>query len=127
MDTQLSKIRLVGDKVLIQLFPYESETKSSTGLTVMNWAIEESESGRPKAVINDKHKYQDRGTVIQVAPKAALTMEESHPGVVPGAIVWINRAANSPHFQFLADKESPVQGFTGLVALQTGHIEAVEI
>lgn len=119
--------KLQGDKVLIQLIPFSSQTQSETGLPVINWAVEESDSGRPKAIINEQYKYQDRGTVLQISPKALSTMTETHPDVTIGSIVWINHGANSPHFQFLANKESQVQEFTGLVAVHTGHIEAVEL
>ncbi len=121
------KIILQGDKVLIQLLPFPKEAPSKSGLAILKIGVGVTESGLPTAVIDDSIEYQDRGVVLQIAPKALKTLSETHPDVKEGSIVWIANAANSPHFQFLPDKESRVQNFTGLLTVHTGHIEAVEI
>jgi co-chaperonin GroES (HSP10) len=121
----LSKIKLLGDRVLIKLDNAEDHTTTSSGLIVPLNDIVETDGGRLKTETS-KRKHLTSGTILLIGEQSAAKLKEAGTELVVGDKVYVTEMVgkNVSSYQFFVDRTKLVQDFSGLVCIPHILIEA---
>lgn len=129
ISPRLANIQLVGNKgVLVKLRPFESiVTKRESGLEDPLYEAHYTEGGKPSSKLSSK-KYQPVGTVIAISPQSKKYIKDTWEGInlIPGMTVWVSQHSVNRENEFLIERDKPVTGDKGYVAVHPNSIEAIE-
>lgn len=124
---ELKDFKLVNTKgVLIKLFKFES-MKTKAGLVDPLFEAYETEGGKFASKLSDKI-YQSRGVVVAISPSAAKYINDSWAGVSldVGDVVLVAPQVVNRESEFLINRELPVTGNKGFIAVHPNSIDAID-
>jgi len=117
-------MKLLGNRVLIQLDEEVSHTKLASGIEVPKVRFEETDGGKLKSRV-ESLGYLSQGTVVDVSPLALKSIQEESATLSKGDRVLVNPLAVAPNYQFYTDRANKIQLFNGLISVPTSLIEAI--
>jgi co-chaperonin GroES (HSP10) len=126
MDTRkknLSKIELLGDRVVILLDEAQEHTITAGGIMVPLNSVYETDGGQLKTKTSAQ-KVLFKGTIEAISAHALTKLQESIPDIKIGDTVFVPQGTYSSHYYFYPERESLVLDFGGYVCIPHMMIEA---
>lgn len=120
----LTKINLIGNRVLVILDKEPEHTTTSSGLLVPQFTYEETDGGKLKAKASDL-TYLAQGTVVSISPYAQELLSKESSTIKVGDRVYVSHNAVSPQYQFFIDRSTKILSFDGHISIPTSLIEAI--
>lgn len=119
MENKISKLELLGDRVIVLLDKAEDHTVTEGGLIIPLFENAESDGGRPISKLSLK-RYLSIGTILAMSP----TAQEKLPTVKVNDRVYVTPSSASPNYQFLPDRTQLVEDWNGMISISHVLIEA---
>mgnify|MGYP003402269495 CR=1 FL=1 len=117
-------MKLLGNRILIQLDKEDSNTTLPSGIEVPFVKFEETDGGKLKARVTNE-PYLAQGTVIDISDYALKLLKDEGYALAVGDRVLVNPMSVSPNYQFFTDRSSKVLLFDGKISIPTSHLEAI--
>jgi co-chaperonin GroES (HSP10) len=104
-------LTVFNDKVIVKLDEALDHTVTESGIIITLSELTETDGGRVTTRTSNK-KHLTQGTVLAVAADAALKTNLSK-----GDRVYVAQHANSPNYQFFANRDNLVIDFDGTISI----------
>lgn len=124
LDT-ISKLQLVGDRVLVLLDETQGHTETEGGIIIPLNNVIEKDSGRLGTELS-KRKHLTQGTVVSLSENSHTKLKDLGVEVSEGDRVYVNEQVlrTTSSYQFFVDRTRLVADFDGLVCIPHVLIEA---
>ena len=117
-------MKLLGNRVLIQLDKEVDHTKLASGIEVPKVKYEETDGGKLRAKV-DRFGFLAQGTIVDASALAKKSLADEDVTIESGTKVLVNPVAVSDNYQFFQDRSTKIQLFDGLIDVPSSLIEAI--
>jgi co-chaperonin GroES (HSP10) len=119
MENKISKLELLGDRVIVLLDKAEDHTTTDGGVIIPLFENAETDGGRPTSKLSMK-RYLSVGTVLAIS----ATAQEKIPTISVGDRVYVTPSSASSNYQFLPDRTQLVEDWSGMISISHVLVEA---
>lgn len=121
----ISKLSLIGDRVIVLLDEAQDHTKTDSGLYIPLNTVVEKDSGRLGTELS-KRKRLSAGVVLNISQFSKQKLEDQQADLKVGDRVYVSEMVlkNIPSYEFFPKRDQLVLDFVGLVCIPHTLIEA---